>query len=191
MATPYLSEICIVAFNFAPQGYEQCNGQLLPINQNQALFYLLGTTYGGDGRVNFGLPDFRGRVPIHMGTSSMGVAHTIGATGGTTSVTMSTANIPEHSHTVVATLTQPTGDAATNTSPANAFPAADPINPRFSNKADEAMAATPVNEMVTDPEKGPLATENNVTSQLPFPNVMPYLVLNFIIATQGIFPTQN
>jgi microcystin-dependent protein len=187
MATPYMSEICIVAFGFAPKGYAQCNGQLLPINQNQALFSLLGTTYGGDGRVNFGLPNFQGRVPVHFGES-----YTLGQVGGATSVTMQPANIPDHIHTVQATLTQPVGSAATTTSPANAYPAvAAAGSPRYNGKADEAMAVTQATLLVTDPANGPLMTENNTTASAPILNVMPYLALNYIIALQGIFPSQN
>src|SRR5881296_1373616 len=93
MAEPFLSEIRIFSFNFAPKGWALCNGQLLPINQNQALFSLLGTTYGGDGRVNFGLPDLRSRVPIHMGSG-----HTLGERGGEQAHTLSIAELPTHTH---------------------------------------------------------------------------------------------
>lgn len=187
MATPYMSEICIVAFPFAPKGYAQCNGQLLPINQNQALFSLLGTTFGGDGRLNFGLPNFQGRIPMHVGGG-----HILGESQGAMKVTMQPIQIPPHTHTVTATLTQQTGDAATTISPAGAFPAAAAAgSPRYSSQADEAMAVTAADALVTDPANGPLVTQDNTTSQLPFDNVMPYLVLNFIIALQGIFPSQS
>lgn len=187
MATPYLCEICIVAFNFPPKGYASCNGQLLPINQNQALFSLLGTTYGGNGTNNFALPNFQGKIPMHMGGT-----HVIGESLGATTVTMLSTNMPDHTHAVTATLTQQTGDAATTISPANAFPAAAAAgSPRYSDQADEAMAVTQASALVTDPANGPLQTENNVTTQQPFNNMMPYLVLNFIIALQGIFPTRN
>src|SRR5205085_663269 len=93
MSEPFLSEIRIVSFNFPQKGWALCNGQLLPINQNQALFSLLGTTYGGDGRVNFALPDLRGRVPIHMGAG-----HTLGERGGEQAHTITTAELPVHSH---------------------------------------------------------------------------------------------
>src|SRR6187200_1287927 len=95
MAEPFLSEIRIMSFGFAPKGWAECNGQLLPINQNQALFSLLGTTYGGDGRVNFGLPDLRGRVPIHVGSG-----HTLGARGGEQAHTISIQELPAHAHNV-------------------------------------------------------------------------------------------
>src|SRR5687767_10933318 len=93
MAEPFLSEIRIMSFVFAPKGWALCNGQLLPINQNQALFSLLGTTFGGDGRVNFALPDLRGRTPIHVGSG-----HTLGERGGEQAHTLSTAELPEHVH---------------------------------------------------------------------------------------------
>src|SRR4026209_650193 len=103
MAEPFLSEIRIMSFNFAPKGWAMCNGQLLPINQNQALFSLLGTTFGGDGRVNFGLPDLRGRVPIHVGDS-----HTLGERGGEQAHTLSISELPEHAHVQNASSTQGT-----------------------------------------------------------------------------------
>src|ERR1043166_7296134 len=95
MSTPFLSEIKIASFNFAPKGWALCNGQLLPINQNQALFSLLGTTYGGDGRVNFALPNLRGQVPIHMGNG-----HTLGEKGGQTAHTLTQSEMPTHTHFV-------------------------------------------------------------------------------------------
>src|SRR5947207_1751420 len=98
MSTPFLAQIEIFSFNFAPKGWAQCNGQLLPINQNQALFSLLGTTYGGDGRVNFGLPDLRSRAPIHMGSG-----HTLGERGGEQAHTLSISEIPTHVHTLSGT----------------------------------------------------------------------------------------
>ena len=91
MSQPFMSEIKIVTFNFPPKGWAFCNGQLLPINQNQALFSLLGTTYGGDGRVNFGLPNLQGRVPMHMGSG-----HTLGELGGETAHTLTVAEMPQH-----------------------------------------------------------------------------------------------
>src|SRR3954467_8409869 len=97
MAEPFLSEIRLMSFNFAPKGWAMCNGQLLPINQNQALFSLLGTTFGGDGRVNFALPDLRGRTPIHVGSG-----HTLGERGGEQAHTLSIAELPTHTHAAMA-----------------------------------------------------------------------------------------
>src|SRR5512134_2530411 len=103
MAEPFLSEVRIMSFVFAPKGWALCNGQLLPINQNQGLFSLLGTTFGGDGRVNYGLPDLRGRTPIHVGSG-----HTLGENGGEQAHTLSIAELPEHTHVLNATTHQAT-----------------------------------------------------------------------------------
>src|SRR5215210_5289462 len=116
MAEPFLSEIRIMSFVFAPKGWALCNGQLLPINQNQALFSLLGTTFGGDGRVNFALPDLRGRTPIHVGSG-----HTLGERGGEQAHTLSIAELPTHTHVlngtnVNAALDSPTGNLVATTS---------------------------------------------------------------------------
>src|SRR6266852_9785933 len=110
MAEPFLSEIRIMSFGFAPKGWAMCNGQLLPINQNQALFSLLGTTYGGDGRVNFGLPNLQSRVPIHMGSG-----HTLGERGGEQGHTLSISEIPTHAHVQNATTVVATDNTPTNT----------------------------------------------------------------------------
>ena len=107
MGTPFLSEIKIVSFNFAPKGWALCNGQLLPINQNQALFSLLGTTYGGDGRVNFALPDLRGRIPIHMGSG-----FTLGERGGETAHTLNISELPAHIHTPLGNQTNPASSSS-------------------------------------------------------------------------------
>lgn len=111
MAEPFLSEIRMMSFVFAPKGWALCNGQFLPINQNQALFSLLGTTYGGDGRVNFALPDLRARTPIHMGSG-----HTLGERAGTTSVTLQISEVPAHNHLVTAISTANTGTNLVNPS---------------------------------------------------------------------------
>src|SRR5579875_2410025 len=117
MSTPFLSEIRIFSFNFAPKGWAMCNGQLLPINQNQALFSLLGTTYGGDGRVNFALPNLQGRLPIHQGNGQA-----LGQAAGNTTVTLNAQQMPTHFHTLVAS----TNSTNTTADPSNAFLA--PVN---------------------------------------------------------------
>src|SRR3990170_4416564 len=125
MAEPFLSEIRLMSFANPPKGWAQCNGQLLPINQNQALFSLLGTTYGGDGRVNFALPDLRGRVPMHVGAG-----HTLGARGGEQAHTLTTAEMPTHTHVANATSDDATVDAPAGNllaSAANQY-AAPPVN---------------------------------------------------------------
>src|SRR5256714_5669111 len=119
MAEPFLSEIRIMSFVFPPKGWALCDGQLLPINQNQALFSLLGTTYGGDGRVNFGLPDLRGRVPIHMGSG-----HTLGERGGEQAHTLSISELPTHVHVV-----QASSAVGTAPTPAGNFLAQESRNP--------------------------------------------------------------
>src|SRR5438132_14317736 len=166
MAEPFLSEIRIMSFGFPPKGWALCDGQLLPINQNQALFSLLGITYGGDGRVNFGLPNLQGRTPLHMGNG-----FTLGERGGETSHTLNLSEMPAHTHAVMGT-----EDNATSSTPAGNF-WAKPGQNAYANAAPDS----PLN---------PLAVTNVGGSQ-PHDNMSPYLVLNFIIALQGIFPSQN
>jgi microcystin-dependent protein len=167
MAEPFLAEIKIVSFGFAPKGWAMCNGQLLPINQNQALFSLLGTTHGGDGRVNFALPDLRGRVPIHVGGGFQ-----LGERGGEASHTLSIQELPAHAHGVQSSTSGPTALTA----------------------AGNVWAAPPNNKLYAAPSNlvalNPAAIAPAGGSQ-PHLNEMPDLVLNFIIALQGIFPTQN
>jgi microcystin-dependent protein len=168
MAEPFLSEIRLMSFVFAPKGWALCNGQLLPINQNQALFSLLGTTFGGDGRVNFALPDLRGRTPIHVGSG-----HTLGERGGEQAHTLSIAELPEHVHVANAT----TAVATTNT-PANNLLLGQ------STAADLYAAANNLQAM------SPAAIANTGGSQAHL-NMQPFLTLNFCIALQGIFPSPN
>ncbi|HSE31387.1 MAG TPA: tail fiber protein [Pyrinomonadaceae bacterium] len=168
MAEPFLSEIKLVSFNFAPKGWALCNGQLLPINQNQALFALLGTTYGGNGQTNFALPNLRGRVPIHMGSG-----HTLGETAGTTAVTISQQTMPQHLHFLQAS----TATANTDTPSASTLLGGSAPNDLYGGPA--ALSALIA------------STVTNVGGSQPHNNMMPYLVLNFIIALQGIFPSRN
>jgi microcystin-dependent protein len=165
MSEPFLSEIKIVSFNFPPKGWALCNGQFLPINQNQALFALLGTTYGGNGQTTFALPNLRGRVPIHMGNG-----HTLGETAGSTSVTVNIQQLPTHLHGLQGSSTNSDQPVGTN----NYFGAA--LN----------MYTPPANLLTIDP-----STVTSVGGSQPHNNMMPYLALNFIIALQGIFPSQN
>ena len=168
MSTPFLSEIKIVSFNFPPKGWAECNGQLLPINQNQALFSLLGTTYGGDGRVNFALPNLRGCVPIHFGSG-----HTLGEKAGSTAVTVNIQQLPTHLHAL-----QGSTAAATTDTPG----------------ATTLLGGSAPNDLYTGPTNlTPMAPASvtNIGGSQPHTNLMPYLVLNFIIALQGIFPSQN
>jgi microcystin-dependent protein len=171
MAEPFLSEIRMMSFVFAPKGWALCNGQLLPINQNQALFSLLGTTFGGDGRVNFGLPDLRGRTPIHVGSG-----HTLGERGGEQAHTLSISELPTHLHTLSAS---PTPGNSVNPRPA-AGPnvlAADPGNAY-------AAGATGTTALAA----GSIANVGGSQAHL---NMQPFLTLSFSIALQGIFPSPN
>jgi microcystin-dependent protein len=165
MAEPFLSEIRIFSFNFPPKGWAFCNGQLLPINQNQALFSLLGTTYGGNGQTNFALPDLRGNVPIHVGSG-----HTLGEKGGQQAQTLSIAELPTHTH-------------AFNVSQSNADTPV-PTNNMFGTSNNMYAAAT--NLTAISP-----ATILNVGGSQAHLNMQPFLTLSFCIALQGIFPSQT
>lgn len=164
MAEPFLSEIRLMSFNFAPKGWALCNGQVLPINQNQALFSLLGTTFGGDGRVNFALPDLRGRVPIHVGSG-----HTLGERGGELAHTLTIAELPEHRHAVNAA-TQGTGGSA---SPSG----------KVLGGGNNVYARTGA-ETTLHPQ-----TVQNVGGSQAHLNTQPFLTISFCIALQGIFPS--
>ncbi|ERJ61299.1 phage tail protein [Sphingobacterium paucimobilis] len=174
---PFLGQVSIFSFPFAPKGWALCNGQLLPINQNQALFSLLGTTYGGDGRVNFALPDLRGRVPIHEGNN-----HTLGERGGEQAHTLNISELPAHSHAGEITAKARYGVAANQESPIGALPGLNPAySNRFANSSDEMMALSSTGEQ-------PLAAVGGNQAHL---NMQPFLVLNFCISLQGIFPSPN
>jgi microcystin-dependent protein len=168
MSEPFLSELKCVSFGFAPKGWTLCNGQLLPINQNQALFSLLGTTYGGDGRVNFGLPNLQGRAAMHMGDG-----HTLGEQGGEQAHTLSISEIPTHVHSL-------RGIAATQNqgSPANNMLANTQGNLAIYGPATSLVGMFPAD----------LATVGGSQAHL---NMQPFLTMNWIIALQGIFPSQN
>lgn len=166
MAEPFLSEVRIMSFVFAPKGWALCNGQLLPINQNQALFSLLGTTFGGDGRVNFALPDLRGRTPIHVGSG-----HTLGERGGEQAHTLSIAEIPTHTHVANGT----TNAADTNT----------PTNTTLLGIINDAYG-DPANLQAMAPSE--ITTVGGSQAHL---NMQPFLTLSFCIALQGIFPSPN
>jgi len=167
MAEPFLSEIRIMSFVFAPKGWALCNGQLLPINQNQALFSLLGTTFGGDGRVNFALPDLRGRAPIHVGSG-----HTLGERGGEQAHTLSIAELPEHTHVFSGT-----SNSSVNT-PAN--------NTVLGTSAPQSAYGSPSNLVAMAPNS--IANTGGSQAHL---NMQPFLILSFCIALQGIFPSPN
>ena len=167
MSEPFLSEVRMMSFNFAPKGWALCNGQLLPINQNQALFALLGTTFGGDGQTNFALPDLRGRAPLHVGSG-----HSLGEHGGEQAHSLSISEMPAHTHTLNAasddaTQAIPTGNLLARQAQANAY-----IEPASLG----AMNA---------------ASVSNTGGSQPHLNMQPYLTISFCIALQGIFPSHN
>ena len=167
MAEPFLSEIRLFTFNFAPKGWALCNGQILPINQNQALFALLGTTYGGNGQTTFALPNLQGRVPIHMGGG-----FTLGQQGGEQAHTISIPELPAHTH-----VAQGSAADGTQNIPAN--------NMMPSKRAAEIYRApSNLGAMVA----GTLTNTGGSQAHL---NMQPYLVINFSIALQGIFPSQT
>jgi microcystin-dependent protein len=172
MADPFVAEIRIFPFTFAPKGWAFCDGQLIPISQNTALFSLLGTTYGGDGKSTFALPDLQGSVPMHPGQGSGLSLHDLGETGGSETVTLLTSEIPFHTHSMNA---RPTG---------NVPPLSSPIG----------NAAARTNSRPYSPAGVQPTGLMNLTATLPsggsqpHNNMMPYLTLNFCIAMQGVFP---
>ncbi|MDC5698473.1 tail fiber protein [Intrasporangium calvum] len=168
MTEPFLGEIRLLSFIFAPKGWALCNGQLLPINQNQALFALLGTTYGGDGQVNFALPDLRGRVPIQVGAG-----HTQGERGGEQAHTLTAAELPTHTHAQQASsasaTTGVTGPGVMKASSVGSF------------AYGSAQNLVPMDSSAI----------GTVGGTQPHQNMQPYLTISFCIALQGIFPSQN
>ena len=168
MGTPFMGEIKIISWNFAPKGWAFCNGQLLPINQNQALFSILGTTYGGDGRVNFALPDMRSRVPIYTGPQF----NTLGQRGGEEFHTLIKTEMPTHLH-----FAQVTTQNANTGTPTNNLLAGVPT---FGYRTNISNLTTLLPSTVT-----------NIGGSQPHENRQPYLVINFIIALQGVFPSRN
>ncbi|MEP7075407.1 MAG: tail fiber protein [Acidobacteriota bacterium] len=169
MSEAYVGEIRIVAFTFPPRGWAFCNGQLLAIQQNQALFSILGTTYGGNGVQTFALPDLRGRVPVNFGQSTIGSFYNIGETGGEENHQLLQSEMPLHNHIPVASTAAANVPAATGN-----FWAADPGS--YAAAANTTML--------------PNAIGTNGGNQ-PHPNLAPYLVVNFCIALSGLFPSRN
>jgi microcystin-dependent protein len=167
---PFIGQILMVAFNFAPKGWALCNGQLVPINQNQALFSLLGTYYGGDGRTNFALPNLQARVPMHQGGG-----HVIGSVGGAESVVLTVSNLPAHTHaancsSLAGSSAVPTGHFWAETVKGGS------VDSSYGTTTNAQMAATAI-----------ASTGAGAAVSV----MQPYLTLNFIIALQGIFPSQN
>jgi microcystin-dependent protein len=173
MAEPFLGEIRMFGFNFAPAGWAMCNGQILPINQNTALFSLLGTFYGGDGISTFALPNLQSRVPINQGQGIGLSPYNIGQTGGAESVTLSTGQMPVHTHPVACN----TG-GGNQASPANGFPAVESTGTSLDYHSATNGSMSPT--MIGAAGGGQSHT-----------NLQPFLCVNFCIALQGIFPSRN
>lgn len=166
MSEPFLAEVRMVGFNFAPKGWAFCDGQILPINQNQSLYSLIGTTYGGDGRTSFALPDLRGRTPIHVGDS-----HTSGQKSGAETITLAAAQIPAHTHSAKAS-------SAT------------------ANQPGPAGAVLAASDIYRDPQAGSATalrsgTITNAGGGQAHDNMQPYLTVDFCIALRGLFPSRN
>lgn len=172
MGEPFLAEIKIFSFGFPPKGWAMCNGQLLPINQNQALFSLLGTMYGGNGQTNFALPNVRGRVPLHEGNG-----HTLGEAAGSTAVTINQQQMPTHTHF----LTNNMAIVDANTNATQGAPGGN----NWANYGKAQWCTSAPNAAMNPQAVG------NVGGSQPHTNMQPYLALNFCIALQGIFPSQT
>lgn len=182
---PTLAEVRLFAGNFAPRGWALCNGQLLAIAQNSALFSLLGTTFGGDGRTTFALPDLRSRVPVGAGQGAGLSNHSQGSKGGTESNTLVSANLPTHTHNVWVDniFNMPVGSNPDTDSPSDAFlSTTSGINAYNQNAPDSNMAAMQTN--IT-------AQVTNSGGNVPFTNIQPSLGLNYIICLQGMFPSRS
>ena len=164
MSEPFLAEIRMVGFNFPPRGWAQCDGQILPINQNQSLYSLLGTTYGGDGRTSFGLPDLRSRTPMHVGDG-----HLLGQKSGSETETLTAAQMPQHTHTA-----RGTNVASTTTTPTGALLAQ--TSGHYSASGNTTLRSS---------------TVANAGGGQAHNNMQPFTTLNFVIALRGLFPSRN
>lgn len=176
MGEPYLGEIRIFAGNFPPSGWAFCDGALIPISENDALFILLGTMYGGDGQNTFALPDLRGRIPLHFGTGADGTTYTQAETGGVESVTLTTQQIPIHTHAMLC-VSDNSGSPSSN--PAAAVAGVADISQYSDNTAPDTQLGTPG------------FTSSIAGGSQPHENFMPYLCVNYIISLFGVFPSQT
>ena len=173
MSEPFLAEVRMVGFNFAPRGWAFCDGQILPINQNQSLYSLLGTTYGGDGRTSFALPDLRGRTPIHVGASDGGTHHSQGQKSGEETHTLAVNEMPIHTHSLQASTNAATADDPTG---------------QVLSKSRERSYANYSPAQAVDMGASSVA---NVGGGQAHENMQPYLAVNFCMALQGLFPSRN
>jgi microcystin-dependent protein len=183
MSNPFVAEIRIFPFNFAPVGWAMCNGQILPISQNTALFSLLGTTYGGDGKSNFALPNLQGSVPMSFGQGPGLSLRDLGETGGETTVTLLQTELPSHAHTLEATTTTGTTTVSNNSQLALATAG-----------GGKQGAANVANFYSGGSAKATMSTTQAISptgGNQPHNNMMPYLGLNFCIALQGVFPPRS
>jgi microcystin-dependent protein len=171
VTAPFLGEIRMFGFNFAPRGWALANGQIMPISQNTALFSLLGTTYGGNGTSTFALPDLQGRIPIHQGSGAGLSPYVIGEEGGSESVTLLASQMPTHNHPV-----QASSSPATTTRPHGAVPARTGADAYATTSDGTVMNASMI---------------GNAGSDLPVSIIQPFLTVNFCIALAGIFPSRN
>ena len=180
MGTPYMSELRVFSFNYAPKGWAPCNGQFLPINQNQALFSLLGTTYGGNGQTTFALPDLRGRVPMHMGSG-----HTEGEKGGEQFHTLTISELPTHLHLMSAVNALATSGATATPTTGNSLAQAYAV--------PQGGGSIPVNRFSTAAVSATMAagTLQSIGGSQAHDNMQPYLALNICIALQGAFPSRT
>lgn len=172
MSEPFVGEMRMFAGNFAPRGWAFCDGQLLAVSQNDALFSLLGTIYGGDGRTTFGLPDLRGRIPIHAGSGPGLSPRRLGAKGGAENVTLTVNQLPSHTHTMQAQT----------------------VNANTPNAQGNLLSQTPTVDLyITDPPVQSMASSavTNVGGSRSHTNLMPFLCINFIIALFGIYPSRQ
>jgi microcystin-dependent protein len=181
MAEPFLSEIRMMSFNFPPKGWALCNGQFLPINQNQALFALLGTTYGGNGQTTFALPDLRGRVPFHFGAG-----FTLGQSGGQESHTLTVSELPTHIHGVRANNTNGLANVAGITPDPTKSVAQALVSLQGGGTTSAQIYGTGSPSKSMNP-----ATIGNTGGSQPHQNMQPFLTISFCIALQGIFPSRN
>ena len=177
---PFVGEIRAVGFNFAPRGWALCQGQLLPISQNTALFSLLGTTYGGDGRTTFGLPDLRSRLIVQPGQGPGLSAYNLGQMSGSETETLTANEMPTHNHTLTGVTVNANSTAGSATTPTGNVPALDTGVQHYASSPDVQMAAASVAGTTTAAGGG-----------TPHPNTMPSLGMYYVIATQGIFPSRN